>query len=96
MWYSRARYVLTLRKKNIMCLPFAPHGNAWFTYFSYNKKLEHEMNFQSHIVKIENALKVWRMRNLKIERKVLVFTSLAISKIVHLALITTVPHAEIN
>ena len=39
---------------------------------------------------------VWRMRNLTIERKVLVFTSLAISKIVHLALITTVPHAEIN
>ena len=89
-----ARYVLTLRKKNIMCLPFAPHGNAWCTYFSYNKKLEHEINFQSHIVKLK--MLVWCMRNLTIERKVLVFTSLAISKIVHLALITTVPHAEIN
>ena len=36
------------------------------------------------------------MRNLTIEGKVLVFKSLAISKIVHLSLITTVPHAIIN
>ena len=60
------------------------------------KKLEHEMNFQSHIVKIGSVLRVWRMRNLTIEGKVLVFKSLAISKIVHLSLITTVPHAIIN
>ena len=39
-------------------------------HFSYNKKLEHEMNFQSHIVKIESVLRVWHMRNLT---KVLVF-----------------------
>ena len=25
-------------------------------HFSYNNKLEHEMNFQSHIVKIESVL----------------------------------------
>ena len=36
------------------------------------------------------------MRNLTIEGKVLVFKSLAVSKIVHLSLITTVPHAIIN
>ena len=65
-------------------------------HFSYNKKLEHEMNFQSHIVKIESVLRVWRMRNLTIEGKVLVFKSLAISKIVHLSLVTTVPNAIIN
>ena len=63
MWYSMARYVLTLRKKNIMCLPFAPHGNAWCTYFSNNKKLEHEINFQSHIVKIENARMAYEKLN---------------------------------
>ena len=39
-------------------------------HFSYNKKLEHEMNFQSNIVKIESVLRVWHMRNLT---KVLVF-----------------------
>ena len=44
-------------------------------HFSYNKKLDHEMNFQSHIVKIESVLRVWRMRNLTIEGKVLVFKS---------------------
>ena len=36
------------------------------------------------------------MRNLTLEGKVLVFKSLAISKIVHLLLITTVPHSIIN
>ena len=36
------------------------------------------------------------MRNLTIEGKVLVFKSLAISKIVHLSLMTAVPHAIIN
>ena len=65
-------------------------------HFSCNKKLEHEINFQSHIVKTESVLRLWRMRNLTIEGKVLVFKSLAVSKIVHLSLITTVPHAIIN
>ena len=54
------------------------------------------MNFQSHIIKIESVLRVWCMRNLTIEGKVLVFKSLGISKIVHLSLITTVPQAIIN
>ena len=36
------------------------------------------------------------MRNLTIEEKVLVFKSLAASKITHLSLITTVLHAIIN
>ena len=65
-------------------------------HFCYNKKLEHEINFQSHIVKIESVLRLWRMTNLMIKGKVLVFKSLAISKIVHLSLKTTVPQAIIN
>ena len=65
-------------------------------HFSYNKNLEHEINVQSHIVKIESVLKLWRIRNLTIEGKVLVFKPLAISKIVNLSLITTVPHEIIN
>ena len=65
-------------------------------HFSYDKKLEHQMNFQSHIVKMESVLRVWCMRNLTIEGKVLVFKSFAISKIVHLSLITMVPQAIIN
>ena len=31
------------------------------TYFSYNKKLKQEKNF--YIVKIQNILKLWKLRN---------------------------------
>ena len=54
------------------------------------------MNFQSHIVKTESVLRLWRMKNLTIEGKNLVFKSLAISRIVHLPLIIMVPHPIIN
>ena len=54
------------------------------------------MNFQIHIVKTESVLELWRRRNLAIEGKYLVFNSLAIPKIVHLSLITTVPHTIMN
>ena len=64
--------------------------------FSYNKKVEHEMSFQNHIEKIKSILRLWHKRNLTIEGKVLIFKSLAISKIVHLSLITTIPHTIIN
>ena len=65
-------------------------------HFCYNTKLEHEINVQSHIVKIESLLRLWRMTNLTIKGKVLVFKSLKVSKIVHLSLTTTVPQAIIN
>ena len=86
MWHSGMK-CLNLTKETVKILG---------VHFSYNKKLEYEMNFQSHIVKIEIVLRVWRMRNLIIEGKVLVFKSSAISRIVHLSLITTVLHAVIN
>ena len=35
-------------------------------YFSYNKKLEQEKNLLNHIVKIQNILKLWKLRNLTI------------------------------
>ena len=53
-------------------------------HFSCNKKLEQKINFDNHIAKIENALRVWRMRDLTIEGKIVIFKSLAISKIVGL------------
>ena len=48
------------------------------------------MNFQSHIIKIENVLRLWHRRNLTIEGKGLVFKSLAI----YLLLTATVLHAR--
>ena len=65
-------------------------------HFYYNKKLEHEMNFQSNNVKIENVLRLWHTRNWATEEKASAFTSLAISKIVYLSPITTLPLAIIS
>ena len=50
-------------------------------YFSYKRKLEQEKNFSNHIVKIQNILKLWKLRNLTIERRIVVFKSLPIFKI---------------
>ena len=59
--------------------------------FSYNKKLREEKNFVSHIKSIENLLKIWKMRTLSIEGKINIFKAIAISKIVHLAIVIDVP-----
>ena len=66
------------------------------THFSYDKIFQQEKNFFDHITKIKNVLKVWRMRDLSIEDKITVFKSLAISKIIHLSLVTTTNNSIIN
>ena len=60
-------------------------------HFSYDKKLRDEKNFISHIKSIENILKYRKMRILSIEGKINIFKALAISKIVHLAMVIDVP-----
>ena len=60
-------------------------------HFSYNKKLETEENFMRHVWEIEKELKLWRMRNLTGEGEMTIFKPLAISKIIHLSLVTNVP-----
>ena len=65
-------------------------------YFSYNKTLEQKNNLLSHIVKIQNILKLWKLRNLTIEEIIIVFMSLAITKIIHLALVIEIPTSIIN
>ena len=57
-------------------------------HFSYNKNLEQDKNFCEHIVKIENILKLWHMRQLTLEGRITVFKFLAVSKVIHLLLIT--------
>ena len=64
--------------------------------YSYNKEIENEKNFMNHIKKIQNILKIWRMRDLTLEGKVSIFKSLAISKIVHLALVTNISVSTID
>ena len=57
-------------------------------HFSYNKNLEQDKSFSERIVKIESILKLWCIRQLTLEGRITVFTSLAIFKFIHLLLIT--------
>ena len=50
----------------------------------------------NQIVKIQNILKLRKLRNLTIQGRIAVFKSLAISKLIHLALVTEVPTSTIN
>ena len=65
-------------------------------HFSYNKNLQQDKNFWEHIVKIENILKLWRMRQLTLEGRITVFKSLAVSKVIHLLLITKLHNNTID
>ena len=64
-------------------------------YYSYDKKFENQENFINLVLKIEKLLRLWRMRNLSIAGKITVFETLAISKIVHLALVKVIPDSLI-
>ena len=59
-------------------------------YFSCNINLMNQKNYCQAITKIHGILKLWRMRNLSIEGKIVVFETLAISKLVYLALFTVI------
>ena len=65
-------------------------------HFSYNKKIENEESFIKLIKKTENVLKIWRIRNLAVQGKITIFKTLAISKVIHLALVTNFPQVIID
>ena len=64
-------------------------------HFSYNRRLENDENYRRYIIKIEKLLTLWKMRQLTIVGKILIFKTLTISKIVHLALVKDVPSSTI-
>ena len=66
------------------------------THFSYNEKLREEKNFCKTVTDIHRALKTWKKRNLTLERKIVVFKTIAISKIVFQSFIAAVPKHIIN
>ena len=51
--------------------------------FLTNKQFEQEKDLLHHIVKIQNISKLWKLRNLTIVGRIVVFKSLAISKLIH-------------
>ena len=59
------------------------------THFSYNEKLkEDERNFCLIVANVQHVLKLWKLRNLTLEGKILIFKTLALSKIIFQAFIT--------
>ena len=67
-------------------------GICW----SYDKKLENEKNFLNHIIQLQNVLNMWGMRNLSLLGNVSIFKASAFSKIVHLALLISLPSSTID
>ena len=65
-------------------------------HFSYNKNLEQNKNFCKHFIKIENILKLCRMRQLTLKVRITVFKSLAVSKVTYLLLITKLHNNTID
>ena len=60
------------------------------TYFSYNSRINEECNFLKIVSNVQSVLNLWRYRNLTLEGRIVVFKTLAISKMVFQALITPV------
>ena len=65
-------------------------------YFSYNQKIKDDKNFYNIISNIQGVLNLWRMRNLTLEGGIVVFKTLAISKMVFLALLTKIPAQDVK
>ena len=61
-------------------------------HISYNKKLQDNNNFCDTVKNVFNIIRLWRMRQLSLEGKAIIFKSLAVSKIVYLALLTLIPN----
>ena len=61
------------------------------THFSYKEKLKEERNFRLIIANTQRVLKLWKLRNLTLEVKILIFKTLALSKINFQAFVTPIP-----
>ena len=66
------------------------------TQFSHNEKLKEEKSFYKTVTDIQRVLKIWKIRNLTLEGKIVIFKTIVISKIVSQSFITTVPKHIVN
>ena len=69
---------------------------SWIKTILNNQESCEFKNFCKHIVKIENILKLWRMRQLTLEGRIMIFKSLAVSKVLHLLLNTKLHNNTID
>lgn len=65
-------------------------------HFSYNDAICLQNNFIAVVKKIEKVLQVWNMRPLTLSGKIIIFKSLAISKIVYISYLSNVPNAILD
>ena len=64
--------------------------------FFHDKNLQLEKNFRKTILSIERILKMWRRRNVTIEGKIIIFKTLALSKVTFLAEVLVIPNQIID
>ena len=65
-------------------------------YFSYNKVIAKEKNYNSVVKKLTACLALWKWRNLSLAGKVTIFKSLGFSKFGFVALMATTPRMIID
>ena len=65
-------------------------------YLSHSKKLMDQNNYCETISNIHGILTLWRTKSFSIEGKIVVFKTLAISKLVYLPLLTVIPNDFID
>ena len=58
-------------------------------HFSYNQKLQIQKILMKSTTNMQNVLNLWRIENVILECKIIIFKTLALSKIVYLTLITS-------
>ena len=64
--------------------------------FSYNKSIYIKQNFSNVIEKINNTLSLWKWRNLTLIGKITIFKTMALSKIVYVSFLSSIPEAITN
>ena len=65
-------------------------------HFSYNGTLRENNNFLDTVESLQQVLRFLNSRMLSLERTIIIFKTLAISKIVHFAFLTVIPNSFIE
>ena len=65
-------------------------------HFLYNDTLKVQNNFLDTVRSIQQVLRFWNSRMLSLEGRIIIFKTLAISKIVYLAFLTVIPNSLIE
>ena len=65
-------------------------------HFSYNGTPKVLNNFLDTVKSIQQVLRFWNSRMLSLERRIIIFKTLAISKIVYLTFLTVIPNLLIE